>query len=48
MDLSLRNVEVKEIEKRYFLIETKKTIPHIAYTKLEEEKVKLKEEGEKN
>lgn len=40
------NLEVDDVENSYFLIEIKEKIPHIAYTKSEEEKDRLKEKRE--
>merc|ERR1712148_100485 len=40
------DLEGDDIENSSFLIEMEEKIPHIAYTKWEEEKIKLKAEGE--
>ena len=40
------DLEGEDIENSSFLIEMEEKIPHIAYTKWEEEKVKIKSEGE--
>lgn len=40
------DLEGDDIENSSFLIEMEEKIPHIAYTKWEEEKVRIKAEGE--